>query len=188
LLPEALSFPQLQELSHADRSDLHLTWTGRGDAPLEVTIWVTPTPGPFLGPFELNCLLQDDGEFTLERGLFDDAPDGVVNATFARSNRFVDRSGDQSLLTAGRVEVTHRFALGAQCENEAVLEACHAFAEHYALENAECGGTYEQPLGERCPQYLATSCTGCVEYYECLLATTSCEDGTLDTDLCGCGG
>lgn len=188
LLPEALAFPELRELSHAPRADLHLTWTGHGDAPLKLMLFVTAEPGPFLGPFELHCLLQDDGEFTLKQELFEDAPDGVAQASFSRVNRFVDRSGEQSLLTDGRIEVSHRFAFGEECDNAAVLEACHAFAEHYASENTECGGTYEQPLDERCPQYLATSCTGCVEYYDCLVETTSCEDGTLNSDVCSCPG
>jgi hypothetical protein len=48
-LPEALAFPELRELSHAPRADIHLTWTGHGDAPLKLMLFVTAEPGPFLG-------------------------------------------------------------------------------------------------------------------------------------------
>jgi hypothetical protein len=186
LVPEQLTFTDLAQSEHLQRQDIELRWTGRGTAPLQLRLFVTPNLRANLGPFELRCLLTDDGAFTLDSELLEAAPDGILSVTFTRENRLLEQAGDQFVLTLGRNTVSHQLAFGDVCEHSEVLEACHAFAAHYAAESAECDQSYVPPLAEQCPQYLATSCVGCVEYYECLMRTTSCEDGTLNTDQCGC--
>lgn len=63
-----------------------------------------------------------------------------------------------------------------------IMEACLANAEAERELREGCGGfdpSQVQAIELECPDYLAHSCQGCVEFYECKGENTRCEDGGL---------
>jgi hypothetical protein len=83
------------------------------------------------------------------------------------------------------VQATHRFALGPLCEKPEVVEACLENADATAREYAACN-VPPPPLEEQCPDFLATACNGCPEYFACVAQQTRCTDGGLQVDSVGC--
>lgn len=173
-MPEALAITSLAATKRVPRAALGLRWIGRGAAPLRVRLWVTAQPGDFNDPYEIECLLEDDGEFELPAAVLAAAPEGFVTAEFERAERKHSNTGDKRLLTIARVNETHHFALGERCERPEALAACERYAEHLAQVYEDCGGVPVPPLAETCPAYLSESCRACPEYFDCLIASTSC--------------
>jgi hypothetical protein len=183
-LPEALSISSLLETERVPKGALTLRWEGHGEAPLQLRMWVEPTLRDVTYPYEIECVLRDDGEYVLPEGVLGSAPEGFVTAIFTREVRTVQASGAQRLLSLGVVRATHRFALGDACDRADVLSACQRFAAHQAAEYAACG-VDPPPAQSTCPAYLAEACTGCSAYFECRTEGLRCEDGTL-TSYGGC--
>lgn len=176
-LPQMLSIPELESNNRIDRDELRLTWTGRGDAPLSVRFMIKPTLSDSgFTTYNIDCQLIDDGEFVIPAEIFEVAPEGFVEAYFRRENRFIVKSNDYAILTIGSINVTHRFALGERCDGSEVVDACLRYAEHRRAKEEECSffQVAPSPLEVICPDYLAESCKGCPEYFECAIENTVC--------------
>jgi hypothetical protein len=184
-LPEALSFPDLASTTHLDRGAIGLTWTGRGAAPLRLSLQIEPKLGDFSDPYTVECLMADDGAFNIPASVLESAPDGVATALFRREQREVVRSGGKSIQTISGHWVTHRFWLGPVCDGSAVMAACQRSAAEIRARYAECSDVPPPSLGSLCPDYLTQSCNGCREYFECRGDATRCESGGL-TSVSGC--
>jgi hypothetical protein len=112
-LPQALSIPALEHASQIERDALALTWTGSGEAPLRVRIFVEPDPSNTLGNVEIICLLADDGEFTIPAEVLQAAPAGMARALATRSSRALQSGGGHQLMIEPAIENTYEFTLGA---------------------------------------------------------------------------
>jgi hypothetical protein len=186
-LPEALSVPALENAVRLPQQALRLSWTGRGKAPLRLTLSVEPTLRDLLEPTEVECLMQDDGEFEIPADVLAKAGSGLVSARFTRDARSVETSGTQRLLSWGRVETTYHFALGERCQRDEVLDACKRFAEHQSEVYRACGVAPVPSLESTCPAYLAESCGGCAEYFECRIKDLACTaSGLVNSTFCSC--
>ncbi len=186
VLPEELSFPELEAASRLPRGDIALTWTGRGQAPLRLGLQILSRPDDYSNAYQLECLVADDGAFTLGAELLAAAPDGFALLEAIRERREIRESAGRSLQTIAHTRVYHRFWLGASCDGAALMAACRASAELIDAEYTKCG-LEPQPVAARCPDYLLESCGGCVEYFECLGTTTACEEQGLVTSAgCAC--
>jgi hypothetical protein len=185
-LPEALSISSLADTEHLAKGPLALRWTGRGEAPLQLLMWVEPKLRDTQFPYRIECLLRDDGAHVLPEQVLAGAPDGFVTAIFTREVRKVESSGDQRFLSLGKLTTTHRYALGERCERPEVLAACERFADHQAAAYAACG-IEPPPRESTCPAYLASACGGCVEYFACRERSLHCQDGGLVSSIaCSC--
>ena len=140
---------------------------------------VHDTPAMDGNSYEIECLLEDDGEHTIPAEVLEAAPEGFVMAWFTREVRDFAEQGDTQLLLIGRVEVEHRFALGAGCEQPEVMQACERYAEHVRARYAECSTAEPPSMAELCPAYVAESCQTCPEQFDCMAANLVCEAGGL---------
>jgi hypothetical protein len=187
-LPQELSITELMATSHVEQQDLALTWTGQGAQPLYLHVVVGNLEGSFFDRTELNCLMKDDGAFTIPAAVLQAMPTGIAYATFERSERHIVKSGARSLVLAGTVAARHLFALGSVCDGSAALDACLANAEQIRAAYTDCD-EIPPSLAELCPDFLATSCDVCPEYFECLAEVTSCTAEGFSTELgCSCPG
>ncbi len=190
-LPKKLEFEQLPDLTHLPQDDVTLRWSGNNDAPLQLRIGVVDTLADSFSPYEINCLLADDGEFVLPKEVLAAAPTGFVTLYARRRQREVVEDGDNAFLLEGEVSVEHRLAFGEPCDTPEVLDACLAQVEAERALREECGGydpSLEPPIEVQCPDYLAHACNGCVEFFECKIDKTRCEDGGIVSySGCSCG-
>ncbi|HKO89986.1 MAG TPA: hypothetical protein VJU61_02475, partial [Polyangiaceae bacterium] len=123
VLPDTLSLPGLVSTRRLARGALDLTWTGRGQAPLRLLLQIQPTLADIFEPYSVECLMADDGAFTIPASVLDAAPDGTATAYFTRERRRVAESGGKSIQTIASQQVTHRFWLGPACDGSAVMAA-----------------------------------------------------------------
>lgn len=181
-LPEALEFNELTQVSHVAKDELELTWTGTGDAPLKLTLWVLDTLADSFSPYVIECLVADDGDFAVPVQVMQAAPDGFLWLMARRRAREIVEVEKNSFLIDGDVLTEHRVSFGERCETPEILAACLRSAQAERELRASCGGfdpAQVQPIELECPDYLAHSCHGCVEFYECKAENTRCEDGRL---------
>lgn len=172
-LPPALAIHELEQASHFGQEELRLTWSGQGEAPLYLSLWVSKSPGDLANAYQIQCLLEDDGEFVIPAQVLQAAPSGFVSASFTREDRHIEKSGTHSLLLVGSVEVSHQFALGPTCDHTDVAAACAASAERVRAAYQACNLT-PPTVAELCPDFLTTSCDSCPEYFDCVAQTTRC--------------
>jgi len=185
-LPPDLVINELEQSSHFAREDLRLTWSGQGEAPLYLSLWVSKSPGDLASAYQIECLLKDDGEFVIPAQVLRAAPSGFATATFTREDRHIEQSGSHSLLLVGSVEVSHQFALGPTCDHADVATACATSAQSVRAAYQDCNLT-PPTLAELCPDFLATSCDSCPEYFDCVAQTTRCtEQGFSLASGCSC--
>ena len=186
VLPEALAVTELEAGSHFERGPLALSWTGRGDAPLRLSLHIEPRYHNQTGAYDIECLPADDGAFTLPADVMAGAPDGVARVTFRRERRQARDSGGKSMQTIASVNVGYELWLGPSCDGTAALAACQGYADSVSGAYTACG--IEPPALETlCPDYLAQACNTCPEYFTCAAAVTRCDNGLyLDTAGCGC--
>ena len=185
-LPEELSIAELLATAHVEQQDLPLTWTARGAQPLYLRLIVSKNLDGFFESTELRCLMKDDGAFTIPAAVLQAMPSGIASATFERAERRVVKSGAHSLVLEGSFQVSHRFALGPLCDAAAALEACLENAEQISDAYAACQLTPPSPA-ELCPDFLATSCDVCPEYFACAAEQTRCTDEGFFTPFgCSC--
>jgi hypothetical protein len=184
-VPAALQVESLLGVSRLDAGPLRLRWSGRGDAPLRLLLELTPQLADVQYFTELECLLKDDGEFEIPASVMSKLPQGIATATFVREARRVESSGAQKFLSVGRVQNVFHLALGERCERQDVLDACKKFAAHQQAVFQQCGSAPAPALESTCPAYLAESCVGCVDYYECGIKALRCENGS-PTYYSGC--
>ncbi len=174
-LPQTLSIPSLEGVSRIERAELRLTWTGRGESPLTVSLSILPTLADSgLDPYRINCSVADDGEFVVPAEVLEAAPEGFVTASFHRQNSFVAESAQNALLVIASVNVKHRLALGERCDGSDVVEACLRHAEYLREMHQQCSWAEAAPIEVLCPDYLAESCQGCPEYFDCVVENTEC--------------
>lgn len=187
-VPEALRVDSLEGVTRIERNTAHsLRWTGRGRAPLHVLMQVTPQLADVLFFTELECLLQDDGAFEIPAALLSKLPEGIATITVSREARSVETSAGQKFISLGAVQTTYHTALGARCDNQAVLDACKKYAAHQAAVYAECGSVPAPVIERTCPAYLAESCVACPAYFECSTKALRCENGSPTYDSgCSC--
>jgi hypothetical protein len=185
-LPEDLVINELSASSHFEPADLKLTWSGRGDAPLYVSLWVSKSPSELGNAYHIECVMKDDGEFTIPASVLEAAPTGFVSATFTREDRHIERSGEHALLMLGQVEVSHQFALGPICDQPELMTACEASADEVRATYEQCGLT-PPSVAELCPDFVATSCELCPGYFQCMAERTRCApDGFSLPSGCNC--
>lgn len=186
-LPEALQVSSLGSVTRVPKDALSLRWSGRGAGPLRLVLSVLPRLADVNDSVELECLMKDDGEFTLPADVLAKVPDGSATARFTRESRSVEKSGAEQLLVRGKVEITYHLAFGQHCERQDVLEACKRYAQHEANIFQRCGKVPAQPVERTCPAYLAESCGGCVEYFECRAKALDCGPlGPTTSTPCSC--
>ena len=188
-LPEALEIHEFKDTFHFEQKDLRLTWSGTGEGPLYVQLLVNPTLMGFFSNYEMLCELEDDGEFLIPAKVLQAMPAGFASVTFAREDRRIVASGAHSLLLYGSVQAAHQFALGPKCETDpTVIAACQTMAEKVVAEYEACK-VPPPSLAELCPDFLATACNTCVEYFECAAAQTACTEQGLTSGIgCSCPG
>ncbi len=179
-LPLALEFDGLASLTHLPRGEVELTWSGSNEAPLALRLSIVDTLSDAFYPYDIDCLVRDDGQFTIPAEVLEAAPEGFVSVRARRRSRQVVEDGDNAFLLEGEVAVEHDLAFGEPCETPEVLAACIAHVEAERELRAECGGydpALEPPMEVQCPDYLASACNGCVEFFECQTENTRCENG-----------
>jgi hypothetical protein len=186
VLPEALSFPELQQLRRIEKGALDVRWEGRGAAPMRVSFSFSQSlDGPF-SSLRIECRLRDDGAFLVPAEILDAAPDGFVLASFRRENRSVVSSGGQLIQAIAAASASHRFALGPACDGAASMAACQASADVIAASYTACG-VEPPPRATLCPDYLSEACVTCPEYFECVAQGTRCAEAGLSTGSgCSC--
>jgi hypothetical protein len=172
-LPDELVLNELGQTAHVEQKDLRLTWAGTGAQPLYLSMMVSKNPTALNDAYRIDCLIKDDGEFVVPGHVLAAIPSGIAHAIFTREDRHIERSGAHSLLLVGQVEVTHEFALGPQCTRPDSMTACDASAEIVRAAYEKCG-LQPPSLGELCPDYVATSCELCPEYFDCIARSTTC--------------
>jgi len=187
VLPDPLSFPGLVGAGRLARGPLEPTWAGRGEAPLRLNLQIQTTLADIFEPYRIDCLMADDGAFTIPASVLEAAPDGTATAYFTRERRLVVPSGGKSIQTIASSQVNHRFWLGPACDGSAVMAACQRSAAQIQARYAECSDVAPPSLETLCPDYLNESCNGCSEYFDCRAAATRCENGGLSsTSGCSC--
>jgi hypothetical protein len=188
-LPQALEVSTLLASSHFEQADLQLSWSGTSEQPLYLQLLVNSTLGGFFSNYELACMVKDDGNFVIPGELLQALPVGFATVTVAREDRRIVESGSHSLLLLGSVEATHQIALGPMCETDrAILDACTAMAESVIAEYEACAIPPPE-LPELCPDFLATTCDLCTEYFACVAGQTRCTKQGLTSGVgCGCTG
>ncbi|MBN1606208.1 MAG: hypothetical protein JW940_06220 [Polyangiaceae bacterium] len=185
-LPEALSVSELESKSQFEPGALKLTWSGEGDVPLRVRLWINPLPMDVADPYEIECLMADDGEFTIPEKVLKAAPEGFVMASFRRQNRTVAEAGEKTLTINAVVEASYEFLLGQTCDYPEVAEACTRYAEQYLAALERCDVTDLPTAESLCPDNETQACHVCSEYYDCAAANTMCRDDGLYTYSAGC--
>jgi hypothetical protein len=136
----------------------------------------------------IDCLLEDDGAFTLPASLFDSMPrDSTAYVRAEREQAFVSEIGGRATLVVGRVTAEHQLAFGEPCDGTDTVTACLEHAAALQALQESCGEEL-MPVELICPDYLAESCANCPAYFECLTENMSCEDGVVirRTDGCSC--
>ena len=185
-LPDALVVNELQQAAQFEQKDLRLTWSGTGAQPLYLSMLVSKSPSDLNDAYRIDCLIKDDGEFVIPASVLAAAPSGFVNATFTREDRHIEQSGAHSLLLLGQVEVNHEFALGPLCARPDSLSACEASAQVVQAAYQKCALS-PPSLAELCPDYVATSCQLCPEYFDCVARSTTCSDAGFSLPTgCSC--
>ncbi len=185
-LPQELAIHALRASSHFEQQDLELTWSGTNDEPLFIQLFVNETLAGVFSNYELQCLVRDDGRFRIPGDLLAAMPPGFASVNFSRDSRKIVRSGAHSLLLLGSVQVTHQFALGPRCYKPEVVEACQAAAEVVSAQYEACN-LVPPPLEEQCPDFLASACNTCPEYFDCIAQQTQCTDQGFTTPFgCAC--
>ena len=186
VLPEDLAVTELQTTSHFARGAIDLTWTGRSENALQLSLYITPRIDDLIVGYQIDCLMADDGAFTIPAEVMVAAPDGFVTATLRRTRRQLVSSGGKQLQTVAEVIANHRFLLGPTCDGSALLSACQRSAETIQTHYQECS-VAPPPLAQLCPDYLATACGTCPEYFDCLAASTKCDSNGLTVSQgCSC--
>jgi len=177
---------ELQQAAQFEQKDLRLTWSGTGAQPLYLSMLVSKSPSDLNDAYRIDCLIKDDGEFVIPASVLAAAPSGFVNATFTREDRHIEQSGAHSLLLLGQVEVNHEFALGPLCARPDSLSACEASAQVVQAAYQKCALS-PPSLAELCPDYVATSCQLCPEYFDCVARSTTCSDAGFSLPTgCSC--
>jgi hypothetical protein len=185
-LPDRLTVTELESNGQFEPGALELTWSGRGDSPLRVRLWINPLPMDVADPYQIECLVADDGEFIIPAKVLKAAPEGFVSASFRRQNRTVAKAGEKTLTINAVMEVSYEFLLGQECDRPEVAEACARYAEQYIAALEQCD-VADLPTAESlCPDYETRACQVCPEYYECAAANTLCGDDGLHVYGGGC--
>jgi hypothetical protein len=181
-LPEALTIHELGR-SHIDRGPLALTWTGKGSEPLHMTMSIsTELTSPII--YTLECLMHDDGAFEIPEAVMLAVPNGFAGVSIEREKRNLLRDNEKTILTVGATVAMHKFAYGDRCDGAPAATACDAYADKVHEVYSECFRA-APPREELCPETVATVCTLCPEYYECMTRNTNCIDGQI-TSPPGC--
>jgi hypothetical protein len=189
MLPEVLSIETFEALRTLEPRSYDLVWSGSGEEPLFVHIDVRQ--GEMYAASEshwIDCLLEDDGAFTLPASLFDSMPrDSTAYVRAEREQAFVSEIGGRATLVVGRVTAEHQLAFGEPCDGTDTVTACLEHAAALQALQESCGEEL-MPVELICPDYLAESCANCPAYFECLTENMSCEDGVVirRTDGCSC--
>jgi hypothetical protein len=185
-LPEAIEVRELSTAEHLPQNDLLLSWTGRGEEPLYLHLIVRREWGGVFDSSELECLMRDDGAFTIPAAALQAMPAGFASVTVERRERRLVESGAHSLVLEGAMYSSYSLALGPTCENAAAFDACVEGAERVNAGYSACG-LEAPPLTEQCPPFLATSCNACPEYFDCMADRTLCTDeGFVTPSGCLC--
>jgi hypothetical protein len=147
---------------------------------------VSKSPTDLSDAYRIECLIKDDGEFVVPESVLAAAPSGFARATFTREDRHIERSGAHSLLILGQIEVTHEFALGPQCARPDSMMACELSAESVRAAYQQCA-LKPPSMAVLCPEYVATSCELCPQYFDCVARSTTCtEAGFTLASGCRC--
>lgn len=178
-LPESLTITSLTGVERVERGALPLAWTGRNDAPLWLSLSIDEKLADVRYPYRIDCLLRDDGAFTIPAEVLAQAPSGFVTATFSRERAELGGPEGARLLARGKVAATHQFVLGEACPRADVLAACERHAAYVRELAARCGAPPPAESTTFCPAYLAEACGGCSAYYDCASARLECGDGSL---------
>lgn len=187
VLPEALTVSSLRGVQRIEKADFPLRWTGQGQEPLWIYLSITDKLSDFPSSYRIDCLVRDDGEYTVPGEVLEGAPSGFLSAAFTRSQRAVQGRAGAKLLTLGTVRSTHHLLLGEACQRDEVVAACQRYAAHEASVYASCGTAAPAPLEVLCPDYLASACGGCSEYYDCHIEQLHCSDGgPTSAAVCAC--
>jgi hypothetical protein len=188
VMPSALSSPELEATSHIDHGPLALTWTPASPNTIDLFLDITPELGNPNGAYHIDCLMNDDGAFTIPESVMAAAPNGFVTATLRRVLRggYGGRS-DKAVQVLREAVATHHFVLGPTCDGSALMAACQRSADTIRARYQECSNAEPPPLEQLCPDYLATTCGSCPEYFDCLAASTTCgSDGLTQRAGCSC--
>ena len=184
-LPQDLAVDTFEHGARFERSDLALRWSGSGADPLLIRLLIASGLSDFGGDFEVECLVKDDGEFTIPAEVLQLVPDGIAYAYVTRSNRALQTGGGHNLLIAGEIANTYHFALSAACDRSELRAACEKYAQATVDAYTSCGAS-PQSFAELCPDYLFESCITCPEYFACKAEQTSCGNGGLFLGQCVC--
>jgi hypothetical protein len=189
-LPEELSVTSLDRTARVEREALRLTWTGSGKNPLGIKLLVQPQLTDMgFNSYEINCLATDDGEFEIPAAVLAKAPEGILSVGVSREQRALVAAGSKTVQTIASVSVDHRLALGKRCDGKDVMEACLRSAKAIRATYEQCARPEQQlpSMDELCPAYLAESCIGCSEYFDCKAEHTTCADFGLSVAVdCSC--
>jgi hypothetical protein len=109
-LPLALSVPPFEQGGFA-RAALPVSWTGGGEHPLRIRLMVAAGASDPGGNLEIQCLVEDDGAFTIPAAVVSLAPAGTVDAYVTREVRELHENGGHTVLLDGKVENGYRFTL-----------------------------------------------------------------------------
>jgi hypothetical protein len=176
-LPEVISSPELERNSHLERGQLALTWEGQGANTLQLSFDIKPQLGDDSDAYHIECRPPDAaGAFTMPAAVLEVVPDGFVTATFRRTWTM-----EGSVRGVAEAVTNHHFVLGPTCDGSALMAACQRSANTIRARYQECSDLEPPPLEQLCPDYLATTCGSCPEYFDCLAASTTCGSDGLST-------
>ncbi|HVZ33371.1 MAG TPA: hypothetical protein VG963_13155, partial [Polyangiaceae bacterium] len=182
-VPELTSSPELERSSHLQRSELAFTWEGKGANALQLSFDIRPQLGDDGDAYLIECSVPDDaGAFTVPAAVLQAVPDGFVTATLRRT-----WTNEGSVRAVAEAVTNHHFVLGPSCDGSALMAACQRSANTIRARYQECSDAAPPALEQLCPDYLATTCGSCPEYFDCLAASTTCGSDGLSTRAgCGC--
>jgi hypothetical protein len=178
-----ISSPELERSRHFERGALPLTWNGWGANSLQLSLDVSLLPGDENVAYHIECSPADGaGAFTVPAEVLELVPDGFVTATLRRA--YLLQGSTTSAVSEALTR--HRFVIGPTCDGSALMAACLRSANTIRARYEECADVEPPPLEQLCPDYLASSCGSCPEYFDCRAASTTCENNGL-TIRPGCG-
>jgi hypothetical protein len=182
-LPELISSPELEHNSHLQRGELTLTWEGKGANALQLSLDIKPQLGDDSDTYHIECWAPDAaGAFTVPAAVLEAVPDGFVTATLRRT-----WTNEGSVRAVAEAVTNHHLVLGPTCDGSALMAACRRSADTIRARYQECSDVEPPPLEQLCPDYLATACGSCPDYFDCLAASTTCgSDGVSTPAECGC--
>ena len=179
---EVISSPELERNSHWERGQLALTWNDQL-ANVQLSLDIKPQLGDDSDAYHIQCWARDGvGAFTVPAAVLAVVPDGFVTATLLAT-----RTTGGPVRAVAEAVTSHHFVLGPTCDGSALMAACQRSANTIRARYQECSDLEPPPLEQLCPDYLATTCGSCPEYFDCLAASTTCGSDGLSTRAgCGC--